>query len=76
MKVGALVVILLVALVAVFVVRRIHAGREARRRELMGKRFDDSVREEIADDFALYGVLPGELKDELDGLVNIFSFSA
>lgn len=72
MKIGALVVIVLVGLVALFVVRRIHAGRAARRRELMGMRFDDAVREEIAEDFALYGMLPDGLRDELDGLVHVF----
>ena len=72
MKVGALVVIFLVGVMAMFVVRRINGQRAARRRYLLGMKFDHSVRHELARDFAIYGMLPDGLKDELDGLVHVF----
>ena len=68
----ALIGSVVVVLVIVVIVAASRKARDARRDELRGGAFPDDWKGYIEKNVPLYNLLPGELKDQLCGLVNVF----
>lgn len=64
--------VLLVLGAAFFVIRRLEASKVKRRQQLLGMRLSSEEREALANDFVLYGKLPQELREQLEGLMHVF----
>lgn len=58
-----------VVIVALFFLER---SRKLRRLELQKKRFSSDEREELIKDFKLFGKLPDDVRDRLEGLMHLF----
>ena len=68
---GVYIILSVVALIGIgIVVQRLLIRK--RRRHLMALRLDDVRRESIAKDFPIFGRLPKDLSDELEGLMHVF----